>query len=90
MRDASPIQRRLGVEEVVSVLVLRLCRACPSDGFVFPVSAKAVSSLHADSQLGCDHAQAGADLKVENLPKLEIVEFAQALSEQTGHQQRRR
>jgi hypothetical protein len=54
------------------------------------MSAKAVSSLHADGQLGCEHAQAGADLTVENLPKLEIVEFAQALSEQAGYQQRRR
>ena len=87
MRDASPIQRRLGVEEMVSVIVLCLWRACPLDGFVFPLSAKAVSSLHADGQLGCDHAQVGADLAVENLPKLELVEFAQALSEQTGNQQ---
>jgi hypothetical protein len=60
------------------------------DGFVFPVLAKPFDSLHADGQLGCEHAQVGADLAVENLSKLEIVEFAQALSEQAGYQQRRR
>lgn len=70
VRDTSPIQRRLGVEEMFSVIVHRLWRACPLDGFVFPVSAKAVSSLHADGQFGCKHAQVGADLAVENLSKL--------------------
>jgi len=59
------------------------------DGFVFPLSAKAISSFHADGQLGTEHAQVRTDLAVENLPKLEIVKFAQALSEQAGYQQRR-
>lgn len=77
MRDAPPIQRRLGVEEMVSVIVLHLWRGSPLDGFVRPVSAKAVSRLHADGQFGRKHAQAGADLAVENLSKLEIAEFAQ-------------
>jgi hypothetical protein len=43
-----------------------------------------------DGQFRSKHAQVGADLAVENLSKLEIVEFAQALSEQAGYQQRRR
>ena len=90
MRDAFPIQRRLGAEEIVSAIALYLRRACPLDGLVCPVFAKTVSSFHADGQLGCEHAQAGADLTVENLPKLEIVEFAQALFDQAGYQQRRR
>jgi hypothetical protein len=89
VRDASAIQRRLSAEEMFSVIVLNLWRASPLDGFVIPVSAKAVSSLHADGQFGCEHAQVGADLAVENLPELEIVEFAQALSEEAGYQQRR-
>jgi hypothetical protein len=75
---------------MVSVIMLHRWRASPLDGFVFPVLAKAVSSLNADGQFGCKHAQVGADLAVENLSKLEIVEFAQALSEQAGYQQRRR
>jgi hypothetical protein len=78
------------VEEIVPVIVLYLWQASRSEGFVCPVLAKAVSSLHADGQLGCEHAQAGADLTVENLPKLEIAEFVQALSEQTGYKQGRR
>ncbi len=76
-------------------------RWSPSSCFVFGervrwmalssrVSAKAVSSLHADGQLGREHAQAGADLAVENFPKLEIAEFTQALSEQSGNQEQSR
>jgi hypothetical protein len=72
-----------------SVIALYLRRSSSLDGFVFPVSAKALNSLHANRQLGTEHAQVGADLAVENLPKLEIVELAQALSEQAGYQQRR-
>ena len=53
-------------------------------------NTKPLSDLHADGRLGSKHAQVGADLAVENLSKLEIVEFAQALSEQAGYQQRRR
>ena len=90
MGNACPIERRLSVEEMVSVIVLRLWRASPLDGLVCPASTKPLSSLDADGQFGCKHAQVGADLAVENLSKLEIVEFAQALSEQAGHQQRRR
>ncbi len=70
-----PLQRRLGVEEMVSVIMLHLWRASPLGGFVFPVSAKALNSLHADGQLGGEHAQVRTDLAVENLPKLEIVEY---------------
>lgn len=88
--DASPIQRRLGVEEMVSVIVFHLWRGSPLDEFVRPVSAKAVSSLHADGQFGRKHAQVGADLTVENLSKLEIVEFAQSPCEHAAYQQRRR
>ena len=67
-----------------------LLRTSWSEGFVFSASTKPLSSLHADGQFGCKHVQVGADLAVENLSKLEIVEFAQALSEQAGYQQRRR
>jgi hypothetical protein len=88
--DASPIQCRLGTEEMFPVIALYFWRACSLDGFVFPVSRKPLSDLHADNQLGSEHAQVGTDLAVENLSKLEIVEFAQALSEQSGNQQSRR
>jgi hypothetical protein len=67
-----------------SVIVLYLWRACLLDGFVFPVSAKPISSLHADGQLGRKHAQAGADLTVKNLPKLYIAEFTQSPCEHAG------
>jgi hypothetical protein len=70
VRNARPIQRRVGVEEMVSVIMLRRLRASPLDDFVCPASAKAISSLHADGQFRSKHAQAGADLTVENLPKL--------------------
>jgi hypothetical protein len=88
--NASSIQRRLSVEQMFSVIALYPWRASPLEGLVCPLSAKAVSSLHADGQFGSEHAQVGADLAVENVSKLEIVEFAQALSEQAGYQQRRR
>ena len=78
MRDACPIQRRLGVEEMVSVIMLHRWRASPFGwALSSPVSAKAVSSLHADGQFGGKHAHGGADLAVENYSKLEIAEFAQ-------------
>jgi hypothetical protein len=75
---------------MVSVIVLYLWRASPLEGFVFPVSRKPLSDLHANGQLRCEHAQVGADLAVENLSEFEIVEVTQTLSEQAGYQQRRR
>jgi hypothetical protein len=75
---------------MLSVIVLHPGRGSPLEGLVFPVPAKAASSLHADGQFGRKQAQVGADLAVENLSKLEIVEFAQVLSEQAGNQQSRR
>lgn len=59
------------------IFVLYLWRASPLEGFVCPVSAKPFGSLHADGQFGGKHAQAGADLAVENFSKVEIAEFAQ-------------
>jgi hypothetical protein len=36
VRDACPIQRRLGVEEMASVIMLRRLREPPLEGFVCP------------------------------------------------------
>lgn len=85
-----PIQRRLGVEEMVSVVVLHRWRLSPLAGSARPSSAKPLGSLHADGQFGREHAQPGADLAVEDLSKLEIVEFAQPPRERARQEQGRR
>ena len=75
---------------MVSIFVLRIWVACSLDGFVFLALAKAISSLHADGQLRIEHAQVGTYFEIKNLSESEVIEFTQTLSEQAGHQQRRR
>jgi hypothetical protein len=90
VRDACPIERRLSVEEMFSISVGLLWRASPLERLVRPVSAKPFGSLHADGQLRSEHAQVGTYFEIKNLSETEVIEFAQALSEQAGHQQSRR
>jgi hypothetical protein len=89
MGNACPVQQSFRVQEVLAFVVQRP-RAPARRESQWSASAKAISDLHADGQLRSEHAQVGTYLEVKNLSETEVVEFAQALSEQAGYQQRRR
>ena len=72
------------------MIMVRRWRVSRSEGFVRPASAKAVSSLHANRQLGGEDAQVRTDLGIEDLSETVVVEFAQSPGKHARQEQSRR
>jgi len=75
---------------MVSVIVPHRWRGFPLGAFVCPMSAKAVSSLHANRQLGGEDAQVRTDLGIGDLSETVVVEFAQSPGKHARQEQSRR
>ena len=83
MRKAPSIQRCFRVKDVLAFIL-----QCPRPpAYNEPdclAIAKTLSRRHADGQLRSEHTQVGANFLLQNLPKLEIAQFAQPLAEHAG------